>query len=409
MKHHHQHLTSGRGFAYRLAIASLAALAITPAYATDGYFDFGYGIKSKGIGGAGVAFPQDSIAPATNPAGAAFIADRLDFGLTYFRPDRSASLGGTNYDGNGTDDFFIPEIGYKHSLTPNLDFALTVFGNGGMNTDYSAPLFDTPLPGVPSDAGIDLSQLFVAPTLAYKIHADHAIGISPIFAYQRFKAHGLQEFGVANAGYDDSYGGGVRIGYTGKLTDWLTVGATYQSRIYASRFDQYSGLFAEHGDFDIPSNFALGFALHPTKELTFAFDVERIFYSEVASVGNPLTPANSVNLGQDNGPGFGWRDVTAIKTGIAYQASDTLTLRIGYNYSTQPIRNGQTYFNVLAPGVVQQHATAGLTWQFRENWELSAFYVHAFDQTVNGDGPPFGVADLSMHQDSLGISLGWVF
>jgi len=278
-----------------------------------------------------------------------------------------------------------------------------------MNTDFSAPLFNTPLPGVPSNAGIDLSQLFIAPTLAYKINADHAIGISPILAYQRFEARGLQEFGIADAGYDHSFGGGLRIGYTGKLTDWLTVGATYQSRIYTSRFDRYSGLFAEHGSFDIPSNSALGFAIHPTKDLTFAFDVERIFYSEVASVGNPLTPGNSTKLGQNNGPGFGWRDVTAIKTGIAWQASDTLTLRVGYNYSTQPVRDSQTYFNILAPGVVQQHATAGLTWQFRENWELSAFYVHAFDQTVHGDGPPFGVADLSMHQDSFGVSVGWIF
>jgi len=406
---HHSSLTPASNVAPRLAIAGLAALAIPSAHGTDGYFDFGYGIKSKGIGGAGVAFPQDSIAPATNPAGAAFLADRLDIGLSYFRPDRSAAIGGTTYDGNGSADFFIPEVGYKHTLNPDLDFAVTVFGNGGMNTDYSAPLFDTPLPGVPSNAGIDLTQLFVAPTLAYKIHADHAIGISPVFAYQRFKAHGLQEFGVPDAGYDDSYGGGVRLGYSGNLTDWLTVGATYQSRIYASRFERYAGLFAEHGHFDIPSNFALGFALHPTKELTFAFDVERILYSEVASVGNSLTPANSVLLGQDNGPGFGWRDVTAIKTGIAYQASDTLTLRVGYNYSTQPISSNQTYFNILAPGVVQQHATAGLTWQFRANWELSAFYVHAFEQTVHGAGPPFGVANLSMQQDSFGVSVGWIF
>ena len=51
----------------------MAALAIllagTSARATDGYFDIGFGVKAKGIGGAGVAFPQDALAPATNPAG----------------------------------------------------------------------------------------------------------------------------------------------------------------------------------------------------------------------------------------------------------------------------------------------------------------------------------------------------
>ena len=40
-----------------------------PTYATDGYFPHGYGVKSQGMGGIGVAFPQDSIAAAMNPAG----------------------------------------------------------------------------------------------------------------------------------------------------------------------------------------------------------------------------------------------------------------------------------------------------------------------------------------------------
>jgi len=366
-------------------------------------------VKAKGIGGAGVAFPQDALAPATNPAGAAFLDDQLDFGLSYFRPNRSADFNGGHFEGNGKENFFIPEIGAKYSLTSDLSLALAVYGNGGMNTDYAAPLFDTAYPGTPSNAGINLEQLFIAPTLAYKVAEGHAFGVSPIFAYQRFKATGLEEFGVASAGNDESYGGGVRVGYTGVLTDWLSVGATYQSRIYASRFDKYSGLFAGQGDFDIPSNFALGFAVHPIKPLTFAFDVERILYSQVNSVGNLLTPANSQSLGADSGPGFGWKDVTAIKTGIAYEVTDTLTLRVGYNYSTQPIRDSQTYFNILAPGVVQHHATAGVTWKFRENWDLSAFYAHAFEQKVSGDGPPFGVADLAMKQDSFGLSVGWQF
>jgi long-chain fatty acid transport protein len=409
----HYRANHRQGYTSRLAIASFAVLAVSPAYATDGYFDFGYGVKAKGIGGAGVAFAQDSIAPATNPAGIAFLEDRLDFGLTYFHPDRTASLGGTEYSGNGTSDFIIPEIGFKYGLSEKIDVALAVYGNGGMNTDYSAPLFDTPAPGTPSDAGIDLSQLFVAPTVSYKITEGHAVGISPILAYQRFKAEGLEEFGITNDDYDDSFGLGFRIGYTGKINEYLTIGATYQSRIYASEFDDYKGLFAEQGDFDIPSNFALGFAVHPNEKLTFAFDVERIFYSEVNSVGNNLSFARLANgLGSDEGPGFGWNDVTVIKTGIAYDVTEDLTLRVGYNYTTQPIEEDQTYFNILAPGVVQHHATAGLTWRFRENWELSAFYVHAFEETVKGSGNAFGPqtdADLSMNQDSFGLSLGWVF
>ena len=391
--------------ASRNALLGLLVLSAGRVHATDGYFDYGYGVQAKGIGGAGVAFPQDSLAPASNPAGAAFLPDRLDAGLTYFRPDRSASLGGEQFNGNGLQNFYIPEIGFKHSLSTNFDFAFDVYGNGGMDTHYNEPIFGT------SNSGVDLEQVFIAPTITYKIVPNHAIGIEPIFAGQRFKAYGLQGFGIADRGYDYSYGGGVRIGYTGKLTDWLSIGATYQSPIFTTRFKDYSDLFAEQGSFDIPQNVAVGLAVKPIKQITIALDVERIFYSEIKSVGNQLTPETYGNgLGSDNGPGFGWRDVTAIKTGIAYDVIKSLTLRLGYNYSTQPIPDNQTYFNILAPAVVQHHVTAGLTWRFIDNFELSAFYAHAFEQQVNGSGNfGGGNADLKMSQDSFGLALAWIF
>ena len=52
-----------------IALLLILVLFVASGHATDGCFDFGYGVKAKGIGGAGVAFPQDSLAPATNPAG----------------------------------------------------------------------------------------------------------------------------------------------------------------------------------------------------------------------------------------------------------------------------------------------------------------------------------------------------
>ena len=50
------------------------------------------------------------------------------------------------------------------------------------------------------------------------------------------------------------------------------------------KFDKYSGLFAEQGDFDIPMNFSLGIALTPNSQWTIAADYQRIYYSQIASV-----------------------------------------------------------------------------------------------------------------------------
>ena len=42
--------------------------------------------------------------------------------------------------------------------------------------------------------GVDLMQLIVAPTMAYKVAPQHAFGASLLLGYQRFKADGLQAF-----------------------------------------------------------------------------------------------------------------------------------------------------------------------------------------------------------------------
>ena len=38
-------------------------------YANNGYFSIGYGAKMMGMAGAAIAFPQDTLAGAVNPAG----------------------------------------------------------------------------------------------------------------------------------------------------------------------------------------------------------------------------------------------------------------------------------------------------------------------------------------------------
>jgi long-chain fatty acid transport protein len=250
---------------------------------------------------------------------------------------------------------------------------------------------------------MDLSQLFIAPTWSWRTDGGHAFGISAILAGQRFKATGLEEFGIASAGYDTSVGGGARLGWTWQASQNLKVGATYQSRLWMTRFDKYAGLFAERGGFDIPSNYAVGFAYKIDSSLTWAFDVERIHYSEVNSVGNPGSSPG--NFGDADGPGFGWKDVTVIKTGLAYEVSPTLTVRLGYNHTTQPIGASEVYFNQLAPGVVRHHATLGATWQANASTEVSFFYAHAFEATVSGSSP-YPIA-LRMNQDSVGFSLNW--
>jgi len=107
--------------------------------------------------------------------------------------------------------------------------------------------------------------------------------------------YGLQGFSplsndpsnLTNNDYDDGFGWGVRVGYLGKITPTITIGAAYASKMDFQEFDKYKGLFAEHGDFDIPENYNLGVAWQVAPQVKLALDYQRINYADVASVGNP--------------------------------------------------------------------------------------------------------------------------
>jgi hypothetical protein len=204
--------TKGRVFVHLkirngLLVVLILLFAANSMFATDGYFLTGYGVKQQGQGGAGVAFPGDGLAGATNPAGLLFVGDRIDFGLTLFRPTRYgiiADNGGSDanvvYDANRAKNFYLPELGYSHLLRPNTALGVTLYGNGGMNTPYTVPI---PLLGT-SRGGVDLQQLFVSPTLAYKVDKHNSLGLAVNIAYQCFAAEGLQDFAAPSPPYQVS-------------------------------------------------------------------------------------------------------------------------------------------------------------------------------------------------------------
>ncbi|MEN8129691.1 MAG: outer membrane protein transport protein [Pseudomonadota bacterium] len=417
-----------------IMILTLGLLAPLSAYATNGYFSHGFGTKSKGLAGVAVALPQDAMAAATNPAGIVQVGERWDLGLAFFNPNRSytanddaaagppfASIPPGTFD-SANDIFFIPHFGINWMLDEVSAIGLTIGGNGGMNTEYQTATFAnfTP-PGAPAQfvasepTGIDLIQLFIGLSYARTVWEGHSFGITPLLAIQRLKAEGLEPFKgasvapdkVTNNGNDYSFGGGVRVGYLGELNDWLTLGASIQSKLYMSEFDDYKGLLAEGGDFDIPPVYNLGFAAKVYPKLTFAFEVQGILYEEVKSISNkndfPVTPGS---LGGDDGLGFGWEDMTIFKLGLQWNVKPDWTLRMGYSTANQVIPNSQALFNILAPATVTEHISFGLTKRFGERNELNLAFTHAFNEKVSGTNPNTGpqTGFLEMDQNELEIS-----
>ena len=422
-------------------LPAAAAFLAGPALATNGYFPHGYGMKAKGMGGASTALAEDSLGGATNPAAMVWAGDRMDVGLDMFMPKRDAERSGAGFapiNGKVESDktsFFVPEFGYNRMLGSNLSLGVTVYGNGGMNTTYPQGPFQCPTgPTTMAPAnmlcgsgtlGVDLSQLIVAPTVAYKINSQHAVGAALLLGYQQFKIVGAQAFAglssspanVSNNGYDYSRGIGIRVGYQGRISDALSLGAAYAPKMNMSRFKKYSGLFAGDGDFDIPEHYSVGVAFSPVPAWTIAFDIGRINYSGVPAVGNPSS--NQAPLGAANGPGFGWKDIDVFKLGVIWRLSDAWTLRAGYNRGDNPITAADVSFNILAPGVIKTHYTAGFTYALDKSSELTGALMIAPRQSVTGpsmfNSPAFfgpgggGNETIGMKQSSFGLAWGRKF
>ncbi len=411
-----------------------ALLVAGSAFATNGYFPHGYGIKSQGMGGVSTALAQDSYGGANNPASMVWVGSRVDVGATWFSPVRDAERSGAmmpTLNGKVNSDrehFLVPELGYNHMLNNDLSVGVSVYGNGGMNTTYPQGNFNcgggaANLLCGGGTLGVNLIQLVVAPTVAYKLTAQHSLGASVLLGYQRFKAQGIQSFdnapgfppftgapgSVTNRGNDSATGAGLRVGYLGRLSDAVSVGASYSSKVNMGQFDKYKGLFAGAGDFDIPSNYSVGLAFSPNADWTIALDYGRINYSGVAAVGNQSLPV--APLGADNGPGFGWKDINIVKLGAAWRVNPNLTLRAGYNKGDNPVTASNVTFNILAPGVITAHYTAGFSYALDKASELSAALMVAPRVSVSGPslfngfmGGAAGNETIGMRQTSLGVA-----
>lgn len=432
-------MVSSKKWALASAVAAALALPATALATTAGYFQLGFSTASDGMAGASAALPQDSMIQATNPAGIAFVGSRLDLGVAGFWPYRGYSSGANvgaypnpgSY-GSKSNFFLIPHIGYSQRLSHDNYVGVAIYGNGGMSTNYnsgtaSGPFYD-------GQTGVNLQQLFVQATYSRRFLRHDAVGLSVIYARQSFSADGLSHFAgfssnsaaLSGNGVDTSNGVGFKIGGQFRIMPGIDVGLAYSPRMTMSKFSKYSGLFAGGGRMDIPANGVIGLAFKPTANQVLAFDFQRIYYNDVPAIANPGptnddgcgptgctgNPQDGDALGAAGGVGFGWQNISVYKLGYQFATSRVWTWRVGFAYNNQPIPASQVMLNVLAPGVIQRHITAGFTVRTARHQDVSVAAMYGLPQSVYGNAPAgFGGAPIkiSLHEYQLEANWGWKF
>ncbi len=436
------------------------------ALATNGYFTHGLGVKNKAMAGAGTANPEEAMSIANNPAASVQLGDTFQVGMAIFSPRREYSASSSMANGNGgaftlaegtvssdSNYFPIPYVALSRKINDTSAWGFAAYGRGGMNTNYEtggAAIFDPDGPGAApvmimpgpfgaGEAGVDLSQLFTEFNYSWKKNS-LSIGVAAVLSAQIFEAKGIATFTpytkdfaasggtampttLSNNGYDLSWGYGAKVGLLWTVNPQLQLGLAYQSKISMDEFGDYKNLFAQGGGFDIPESmrFAVSYQFSPL--LALHYDLESTQFDQVPSVGNPLANIYSCPtagmggmavencLGGSNGAGFGWDSVTVHKFGLAWQSTtnSSLTWRAGISMGDNPVKPENALFNILAPGVIKQHITAGVDYQLDNGRELSLAVMYAPEESLEGSNAfdPTQRIGLRMKQFEIEFALNW--
>jgi long-chain fatty acid transport protein len=352
----------------------------------------------------------------------------VDIGGGVFFPSFTVSEGEID---SSSEYFPIPYVAKNWSLQNEGNITVAFYGRGGMNTDWddsnaSATSYlcggdpqagDPPATGpgtyCAGKAGVDLMQAFIALNYSAMLGNNFAWGIGPVIAIQLFEANGVQSFtpitktfaesggtvfptALSNNGHDNSFGWGFAAGAWWGITDTVSVGVAYQSEMSMDEFDDYADLFAEAGGFDIPSSIKGGISFLASDALRINVDVEHTAFGDIDSIANPMAnmlgcptlPFGGTDLesclGGANGAGFGWEDMTTYKLGFEWASSANNVWRFGYSYGEQPIQAADVLFNILAPGVMEQHFTVGLTHQRDRGGIWNFSFMYAPEKSVTG-------------------------
>ena len=151
-------------------------------------------------------------------------------------------------------------------------------------------------------------------------------------------------------------------------------------------------MFPDGGKLHIPATLQVGLAAKAGPG-TITADVQHIFYSDTEGVGDPgttglptgcfpsapITTAPAASgpncLGNSPGIGFGWDDMTVFKFGYTWSTGNDWTWRAGASFGGQPVQSEDVTFNIISPGVIEQHYTLG----FQQGSQQQPRIQHGFD------------------------------
>ncbi|WP_338357942.1 OmpP1/FadL family transporter [Yeosuana marina] len=405
-----------KSFYLQVIFLSFSAMMFSQA----GHIMQGVGAVNMSMGGAATAQPLDiSGAMQWNPATLSVFDDKilkLDIGLFFSSPELSSSLpagmlgpGAPGVSGTTLDDRGVSPMpalamvwgkeGSKHT------FGVSAFGISGFGVTFPeeannpfSPTFNpmtnsNPI-NYPQGAGgfghieSDYMLLQVGGTWAYQLTNNFSIGIQPTINYSSLKLAPNPTASPSAAGYPSTdkataIGFGAQFGLFYDSGFGLKLGASYKTAQKFSEFD-FDNTYLDNStsknsfQMDYPAILSLGFG-YSEGDIDLAFDFRRVDYENADGFSKTgWTQTASV-------AGFGWKNISIVSAGLQYKGINKLPLRFGYTYSSNPIPEEITFFNIPATAVIKNAYQFGFSYIVTDNWKFDAVY-HYGDSNGSTEG-----------------------
>ncbi|MCB1115294.1 MAG: outer membrane protein transport protein [Chlamydiia bacterium] len=422
----------------KTTLSVLALATATKAFALNGMYHIGFGPNAKGVGGAAVAFPQDTLTALANPANLVPVGTRADLAVEYLRGSRTAKIRGSTFPFNDVNidwdlsrnkNIFLAEAGGSYRFCNDwLAVGLMIAPQAGGVITWSIP--DPFYPAGTEPFHLDVMYVSITPTFSAKFFQNdwigkHYVGVGVDLTPARMKVSGLQGLRdqagflggtsdpkhVTNKGWSWTFGWAVRAGYLWEFRPWLSLGVAYRTKTYMGEFERYKGLISPHGRADLPATLYGGISVKPLVQTTIAFDVGRIYNGDVIAFANPpYDLAKGNNHGASNGAGFGWKSTMVYKVGIAQQIADSFTIRGGYNYGQLPWDQdilGTASGALFLPSTIRHHLTLGATMDLGAQM-INAAFTYGFKHTYkNGNDSLLGGGVTAISSDLVTFEIGF--
>jgi long-chain fatty acid transport protein len=380
------------GFCRSLLLSLLCILFAAASVQAGALALYEQATPDMGVAAAGrQAAALDASTAGGNPAGMTRLdRSQAEGGFIGFYPVSKFKVQEATYSGGGVGNAgtFAPgaTLYYVHSLSPDLKLGLGTGSFMGAGLDYGDKWS-----GRYYAEKVDLTTLFINPTVGYRINPWLSVGGGVNFVYGEMSAKtaintlgsddGRLKYNASDVGY------GFNAGVLFEVSPQTRIGITYFSEVQLNfkdepKFNNISGTAIEallqasgvvdsdlKVNWNIPQQVALGVYQEITQELVLVATVNWQDWSNLGGAEISV-PADGSTASKD----LQWRDTYHVGLGAYYRVAESWLLMVGWAYDTSPIKSTKDRSPAL-PVDRQFRYAAGVQYEWNKDMALGVAYT----------------------------------